>query len=302
MEIILWIVFSLLFFAILLGWIFARIVIFPKRFGVQESYDLEKNDGKLVEKEYSSWEMEEVWLPSKFGYSIYGLYFPIKDSKRSLIFSHGITYTLYGSVKYMKIFRELGFNVFIYDNRYHGSSGGKNCTFGFTEKYDLTGIITWLKQKVGEDSIIGLHGESMGAAISLQTAEIDNRLSFVVSDCCFSDLSEQLAYRLKVEYHLPKFPTIPFASLMSKIMSGFEFKYVSPIKSVRKITAPVLFIHGSEDDFIPVSMAHALYAQKSNGARKLFIAPNAKHAESYWCDPAAYTRVVNEFLKENNII
>jgi uncharacterized protein len=292
---------AILIFGII-GLIFARIVIYPKRFGVHETYEIEKEKGKINETEYQSWKKEEIQLKSEYGYWIYGLYFPIDSSTRSVILSHGITYTLYGSVKYMKMFRDLGFNIFIYDLRHHGKSGGKNATFGFYEKFDLKTITTWLKEKVGLDTIIGTHGESMGAAISLQHAAIDPRIDFVIEDCSYSDLIELLSYRIKNDYHLNSFPIINIASFISHLLSGFAFEYVSPRKDVRLIEVPVLFIHGAEDDFIPVKMVQDLYENKTSGARKLYVAPNAAHAESYWNNQADYKRIVGEFLLENKII
>ncbi len=284
------------------GLIFARIVVFPKRFGVLETYTFEKEKGLLDDAEYQSWPKEEVLIQSDFGYSLYGLYFPSEGSKKAVILSHGITYTLYGSVKYMKVFRELGFNTFIYDLRHHGQSGGKNTTFGLFEKHDLARVMDWVAQRIGPGAVIGTHGESLGAAISMQHAAIDPRVAFVVEDCGFSNLAELLAYRLKAEYHLGKFPILYLASFFSQLLTRMRFEQVMPIQAIEQITAPVLFIHGAADDYIPPQMAQALYQKKQIGARGLYLAPEAGHAESYRSDRAAYTQVVTDFLRVNQLM
>lgn len=286
----------------LAGIIFARIVIYPKCFGYLETYEIEKNSGKLIEEEYQSWPKEEILLPSQFGYSIHGLYFPIEGSKRTIILSHGITYTLFGSVKYMPIFRNLGFNVLIYDLRRHGKSGGTYCTFGYYEKYDLMMLVSWVKEKTGADTVIGTHGESMGAVVSMLHAAIDPRVDFMVSDCGFTDLREQVAYRLKVEYRLGKFPLLYLASFFSKILSGMSFDQAAPIQVIDRVQIPVLFIHGAEDDYIPPQMALDLYEKKNKGARKLYLAPHSRHAESFWDHREEYTSIVTEFLRENKFV
>jgi fermentation-respiration switch protein FrsA (DUF1100 family) len=285
----------------LIGYVFAAKVVYPKRFGFEETYEIEKEKGRLIEEEYQSWIKEEVILQSQFGYSIYGLYFPTEVSKKVIVFSHGITYTLFGSVKYMQIFRDLGFNIFIYDNRYHGRSGGKNSTFGYFEKYDLKMIVDWIQQKVGPNSVIGTHGESMGAAISIQHAAIDSRIKFIIEDCSFSDLWGQLKYRLKMDYHLPAFPFLYLANMMSKVLTGMDFHSISPKKDVQQIQTPMLFIHGEKDDFITVSMAYDLYENKVFGPKKIFIPNNAEHATSFWDNQIEYESVIREFLYENNI-
>jgi len=284
------------------SYVFAAKVIFPKRFGVEETYEIEKGNGKIDERLYDSWKKDEVILQSPYGYRIFGLYFPAHDSRRTVILSHGITYTLYGSVKYMKMFMDLGFNIFIYDNRYHGRSGGKNSTFGFYEKFDLKMITDWVESKLGKGVIIGTHGESMGAAISLQHAAIDPRIQFVIEDCSFNRLDTLLAHRLREDYHLPRFPLLPMVELICKILAGMVIKEVSPEDAVKQISSPILFIHGEKDDFIPSEMVEKLAAQKIKGPKKLYVASNAGHAESYWKNQKKYEAVVYDFLQENNII
>lgn len=63
----------------------------------------------------------------------------------------------------------------IYDLRHHGDSGGPNTTFGYYEKEDFKTIVDWVEERLDKDAIIGTHGESMGAAISIQQAAIDKR-------------------------------------------------------------------------------------------------------------------------------
>lgn len=287
---------------LLASYVFAAKVVYPKRFGVEETYEIEKENGKIDEELFNSWKKEEIILQSPFGYRIFGLFFPATNSKRAVILSHGITYTLFGSVKYMKMFMGLGFNIFIYDNRYHGRSGGKNSTFGFYEKFDLQMITDWVELKLGNGAVIGTHGESMGAAISLQHAAIDPRIRFVIEDCSFNRLDALLAYRLKADYHLPRFPLLPIVELICKILTGMVIKVVSPEDAVKRISAPILFIHGSKDDFIPPEMGERLAALKMSGTKKLYIAPNAGHAESYWKNQKDYVDVVSQFLRENYLI
>jgi len=290
------------FLLLITALVFTVKVVYPKRFGVEETYRIEKENGKIDEAAYNAWNKEEVILQSPYGYTLYGLWFPVADSRKAVILSHGITYTLYGSVKYMKMFFNLGFNVFVYDNRHHGRSGGKNTTFGFHEKHDLITFTNWVESKLGGEVVIGTHGESMGAAISLQHAVIDPRIRFVIEDCSFNRLDTLLVHRLKVDYHLPKFPLFPVIMLFCRILTGMIMGEVSPENAVKKISAPILFIHGEKDDFIPPEMAQSLFGSKSLGPKRLYLAPNAAHAESYWNNQKEYSELVAEFLLENKII
>ena len=58
---------------------------------------------------------------------------------------------------------------------------------------------------------------------------------------------------------------------------------------------PMLFVHGIEDDVVPVYMAKQLYETKK-GYKKLAIFPNAHHARCILLDKERYEREIDEFL------
>jgi len=128
-------------------------------------------------------------------------------------------------------------------------------------------------------------------------AAIDSRLAFVIADCPYANAADEFAYRLKVEYHLPRFPLLPVASLISKLRTGFAFGDAVPLKTIGQVTAPVFFIHGQADDYIPPEASVALHASKP-GQKQLYLAPGAGHAEALVSNPAVYEAQVREFLAE----
>ena len=115
-------------------------------------------------------------------------------------------------MKYVELFRSFGFNVLLYDLRNHGSSGGKNTTFGYYEKYDLRAVVEWAFMRTGPGGLVGTMGESLGGAISIQHAAIDSRVAFCIATSSFSDFRQLLIYRFNANSSCRYFP---FCSLLT---------------------------------------------------------------------------------------
>lgn len=258
----------------------------------------ETEAGRLNPTEFQSLSKREILIPSNFGYHLKTVIVEPHNTNRYMIFCHGVTENKMNSIKYMNLFLERGFNALIYDHRRHGESGGKTTSYGHFEKFDLKTIVDWLRLDRGRDLILGIHGESMGAATMLLYAGgIEDGADFYIADCPFSDFREQLGYRLKTEMKLSPRLFLPVADLFIKMRQRYSLRDVSPISVIENIKKPILFIHSKKDDFILSTMTEALYEQKK-GPKKLFIAENGIHAQSLNANKEDYAKVVDEFLEE----
>ncbi len=298
MPTLLLILLALLIILLGLGYYFSRVIIYPKVYPVDETYRLSMENMGEMEAEYRSWQAEEFRIHSTYGYDLYAVYYPVSGSQKTLVLTHGITWSMYGMVKYARLFYKRGWNILLYDIRNHGRTGHQNTTFGFYEKYDLKAVVDWAFQRLGSGGMVATYGESLGAAITLQHAAIDPRIAFAVSDCAYSDIRSLFAYRIKVEYHLPPFPMIPLANLFTRLTTGMSFNQVSPIRDVAGVETPIFFIHGQADNYIPPQMSVDMYNAKQKGYRKLYLAPNAGHAQSLPVNPEEYEAKIEEFLTD----
>jgi uncharacterized protein len=269
-----------------------------RRSTLQESfYSLEK--GRLYTKEeFKKLPKEEIEIISNENLSLKGTFIKkVKDSKRIIIIVHGYTSNYVWSLQFINMFFKEGFNVLLIDQRSHGRSEGKYATYGYYEKYDIDCWVNWVKKRVGEDAVIGLHGQSMGGGTVLQYAAINKYVKFIIADCPYSDTTQLMKHQFNEIKHVPFLPFKYFLDIRLKIVAKFSMKDVSPINSIRETQIPIFFIHGAKDNFVPTYMSKDMYEAKK-GHKKLLIIEGAVHANAYGTNKELYEREVHNFLQE----
>lgn len=159
-----------------------------------------------------------------------------------------------------------GYNVFIFDFRAHGESGGQLTTFGDRERRDVLGAVRWLRENRPDQSqrIHGI-GASMGAAALIAAAadasEEGQAIDSVVVLGTFARLS-RLAdgiadqhFRWPLDW-LVKYVAVPMAQAQTNAPLGA----FAPADYVWHIwPRPILIVHGLRDEIIPFTEAEALF-------------------------------------------
>jgi fermentation-respiration switch protein FrsA (DUF1100 family) len=143
----------------------------------------------------------------------------------------------------------------------------------------------------------------MGAATAVLHAELNEsqkRVSFYIADSAYSDFETLLALHIKQRIHLPgNIPPqilLPYANAVAYINSRFTYYQASPIRALRNVTTPILYIHGEADMLVPVNMAQELY-NATKGPRQLYTFPRAAHVSSIYNDRYRYRTVVQGFTR-----
>jgi len=245
---------------------------------------------------YETVRKDNIWVESPNGYLLKAVFLKPLDTARTVIICHGVTENKVNSIKYARLFERLGFNSVIYDHRRHGDSGGKTTSFGYYEKIDLQVIVRAIRERIGNRALLGIHGESMGAATTiLYAGTFKDEANFHIVDCPFSDFSEQILHILRKNTPIRSAMALRIANIFLKMRDGYTLNLVSPREVVSNITKPVLFIHSMEDDFILPYMTEELYAAKQ-GDKMLKLFKKGAHAKSFNDNPLQYEKTVQEFL------
>lgn len=256
------------------------------------------------------WEMEKRWYQTvekdilvqraTDGLLLSGLFIPAKTaSKKVAIIAHGYSGSNRDMAPWAKLYYDLGFNLLLPDARGHGESEGDYIGFGWHEREDYVLWIQQMIEKFGADTEVILYGLSMGGATVMNVSgeTLPSNVKAIVEDCGYSSVSKEMAHQLKTMYKLPQYPFIPLTSFITKIKAGYWFGEANPEKQVQKSRTPILFIHGSNDQFVPTHMAYDVY-EAASCPKELYIVPEAGHAYGYITNKEEYRKRIKGFLSK----
>ena len=170
--------------------------------------------------------------------------------------------------------------------------------FGLMERHDCAKWVSWAKEE-GFDCPIYLAGISMGAATVLMAANlgIEETVNGIIADCAYTSphaiWKHVVENNLRLSYGL--FGKIADDMCRKKIQVGS--KDFSTVDAMLENTIPTLFIHGSDDHFVPVEMTYENYKACAS-EKKLLIVPGADHALSYLVDKEGYESSVLGFWRD----
>ncbi len=228
-------------------------------------------------------------------------FIPAEQPIGTIIYLHGVGDNKMSGLLLAKVFHDHHFHVLLYDSRAHGESGGRHCTYGFHEKYDVQKAVDLIRSIGAEKKIvvgnIGVFGTSMGAAIALQAASVEPRIRAVVSEASFATLRQITVDYQKRLMRLPWHFLRNIAMKRSETIGLFKHRQVSPLAAVSNIHAPIFFIHGIEDRFIKYQYTQELFIT-ANEPKELWFVAGAHHSDVHDTGKNEYEeRIVRFFTK-----
>lgn len=183
---------------------------------------------------------EDLRLETSDGVSIAAWYIPHSHAKGSVIFCHGNAGNIADRLHSVKLLCNLGYNVLIFDYRGYGQSEGSPNEAGTYE--DAEAAWRYLVEVRGESPRrVVVFGRSLGGAVAIELASRHTPAALVV-ESTFTRLTDIG----RIHY-----PLIPVGLLLTN-------RYDS-LNKVPAIPCPKLFLHGIDDELIPVGNARTLF-------------------------------------------
>lgn len=228
---------------------------------------------------------EEVAFRSIDGTPLHGWFIPTRKgaskSKPTVVFSHGNAGSIGHHLGFVVWLAEAGHNVLMYDYRGFGKSGGTVGRRGMVD--DVKAAFTYVSGRadVNSSRLIS-YGHSLGGAKSV-TAIGENPvrgLRAVVIDGAFA--SYQAMAR----------------SLGGQLGASLVTDELAPKDFVSKLSpVPLLVVHGSHDEIVPVSQGRELFAT-ANEPKTLFEVKSGRHGDALSRDNGEFRKRMLAWLAE----
>lgn len=230
-----------------------------------------------------------------------GWYLPSRG-ERAIIFVHGIGQNRWNAWESVpqkaQLFVQNGYDVLVFDLRGHGESDGERLGFGWQERNDVRGAVSYVERRGIPAGRIGLQAHSYGAATALLSAAETPDVAAVVADSAFADVRSLLNNEVQLRGYPPIFT--PGIQLIGAQFYGLALDQIAPDQHVGKI-APrkILFIHGTADQRIPVENSYKLFEAAHNPDDELWILPGTAHVQAFADQPELYSQKVLALFGQN---
>lgn len=257
------------------------------------------DDERIVR--FLNYDFKEFQLTNADGHKLHAYFLEAEEpSDKYIVCAHGYRSNSKAEFRFAGEFlHKQGYNLLLVDHRAAAESEGKYITFGYKEAEDTLLWVQFLNDRFGEDITIGLYGVSMGSAtVSTLTGNpnLPDNVKFCVADCGYTSVKDEFTHCLK-SAHVPTFPIMGTVDFINRTLSHCSLDDMSPIESVKNSKVPTLFIHGSDDKFVPTKMVYTLF-DACPAPKDMFIAEGAAHAESYQRQTEKYEKKFIEFTEK----
>lgn len=221
-------------------------------------------------------DFEEAWFSAADGVRLSGWFIPHPDAVATVMFAHGNAGNISHRVYTAKALHEQRLSVFLFDYRGYGHSAGKPTEQGLYA--DAEGAWTYLTQSRGLlPTQIVIAGESLGGAVAIELAT-RHAAAAVVVESTFTSLVAVAGY------HYPWFP-----------VSWLISDHYDSVNKIARVKFPVLILHGSGDELVPIEMGRTLFA--AAGEPKQFIETPGNHNEAGLTYSPMYSDLAGEFIR-----
>jgi hypothetical protein len=221
---------------------------------------------------------DDVYFTATDGVRLNGWLVLRPGARITLLWFHGNGGNIGHRVEHLKLlYDKVGANLFIIDYRGYGRSGGMVSEEGTYR--DAEAALEYLRSRKEIDvKGIVLFGQSLGAAVAAELAARKDCLALILE--------------------------APFASIREMARVAFPFLPIGPfvrtrydvVETIRKVKAPLLVLHGDEDDVVPFEQGKKVFAAAVS-PKEFHAIPGAHHNDTFIAGGDEYFSTLKDFIQ-----
>jgi len=227
---------------------------------------------------------EDVWLKvageaDPPGERVHGWWLPATSAdSATLLYLHGARWNLSNNLFRIQRLQRMGFAVLAIDYRGFGRSDGELPSEA--QAYaDAQAAWDRLRALEPDPQRRFLYGHSLGGAVAIELATRNHDVAGLIVESTFTSMREMA--------EVMGYGNYPIAAVLTQ-------HFDSSAKMAR-VAAPVLFVHGAADRFVPAAMSERLYAA-AREPKRLLLLEGAGHSNATLVAFDRYQAAVRDLL------
>ena len=173
------------------------------------------------------------------------------DGQKSVLLCHG--YRSDGQTDFAKeldLYKKLGYNILLIEQRCHGKSAGDITSMGMTESYDCVYWSKWLELRFGTGCPTVIHGKGMGgfaALVGLSNSELPQNVEKAVVSDVYDSVFLEFSKTIQSKYGFWSKLIIPTVNMFYRLNTGFDMRDADIKRFAKKVSVPVLFVNADKN-------------------------------------------------------
>lgn len=224
-------------------------------------------------------EVEEVWLKASDGVRLNAFYRPNPESKQAILWLHGNAENIGYGLPQMRTLAKVGVNILAVDYRGYGKSEGKPDEAGVYRDADAAYDYLVKERHFRPDDIV-IYGHSLGGAVAINLASRRPCGGLIVQ----SSFTNAQAMTREIF-------ALPLVGYLVK--SRFNSQ-----RRIRNVHAPILIVHGTHDDVVPIAMGEQLF-EAAPEPKRFYRMEGAGHNDLVEAGGDGFVDCLKQFFTEN---
>lgn len=214
---------------------------------------------------------EQVWLTNPKDIQLHGWFVSAGVDAPAVVVLHGWGGNAAHMLDLAPAINEAGLHSLFLDARNHGLSEHDDHVSMLKFAEDLGTTVEYLRDR-DDVTDVAVVAHSVGAAAAIYYASYNDDVSAVVAVASFAHPGELM------DENLPLPGAIRWAVLWAvETMIGKGFDVIAPRSRVAHVSAPLLLVHGEQDDIVPVEDSYEL--AELGVDTDLLVVPDGAHSD-----------------------